>query len=817
MSKYPKKARLETRPRPRGRPGNAEKAKQQAAAMKPHLANRLHEAALILCFAVAAFLFVTLVTYKHTDALIVLQDVTHVTNWGGKVGAWSATILLYAFGYFAYIFPFIVAYSGWLVFRNRHNEETNLDRTALILHGIGFILTLVAGSGLSSLILASPSTYVNVSSGGLLGDFVSNQLASILGSAGATLMTLALFLTGITLLTGLSWLRVLDRGGRKALQLAHHVAEYVHELRLRIAEYRENAAIDRELKRAIEIERARTAPPVVKLSAKPEIKAPVKTLTVIEKPASQPPRISAPPASIATSARFEKERQASLFYDASVEGALPPLSLLDPPDPVKPGVGYSNETLEAMSREVETRLHDFGIEVQVVAVHPGPVITRFEMQLAPGVKVSRITSLAKDLARSLSTVSVRIVEVIPGKSVVGLELPNEHREIVRLSEVLSSQQYDQARSPLSMALGKDIAGHPVVVDLGKMPHLLVAGTTGSGKSVGLNAMLLSLLYKAGPDEVRMIMIDPKMLELSIYEGIPHLLAPVVVDMKEAANALRWCVAEMDRRYRIMAALGVRNLAGYNTKVKDAEKNGTPIMDPFWKKELSPEAEPLGTLPYIVVLVDEFADMIMVVGKKVEELIARIAQKARAAGIHLILATQRPSVDVITGLIKANVPTRIAFQVSSKIDSRTILDQQGAEQLLGHGDMLYLAPGTGVPVRVHGAFVADHEVHKVVSDWKRRGEPNYITAIVEGIDGVDGFSSGENNQAEGGETDALYDQAVQIVIESRRASISNIQRRLKIGYNRAARLIEEMERAGLVTPMESNGSREVLVPATSSVE
>ncbi|MDQ8039895.1 MAG: DNA translocase FtsK, partial [Rickettsiella sp.] len=488
--------------------------------------------------------------------------------------------------------------------------------------------------------------------------------------------------------------------------------------------------------------------------------------------------------------------------------SLPSLSLLDAPEaPSKKG--YSHEELERLSRDVELRLKDFGIQVHVVAVHPGPVVTRFEMQPAAGIKVSRITGLAKDLARSLSVVSVRIVEVIPGKSVVGLEVPNKYREIVRLSEILSSNSYQEARSPLSLALGKDIAGHPVIVDLGKMPHLLVAGTTGSGKSVGLNAMLLSILYKATPQEIRLIMIDPKMLELAIYEGIPHLLAPVVTDMKEAANALRWCVAEMERRYKLMANLGVRNLAGYNEKVQEAQLKGRPLSDPFWATEQGGQAELLSQFPYIIVLIDEFADMMMVVGKKVEELIARIAQKARAAGIHLILATQRPSVDVITGLIKANIPTRIAFQVSSKIDSRTILDQQGADQLLGHGDMLYLAPGTGVPIRVHGAFVADQEVHHVVNALKQSGAPEHMLDLTQtSLETSDPTESGDNNS---GEKDVLYDQAVQIVLETRRASISSIQRRLKIGYNRAARLMEDMEKAGLVSAMENNGNREILVP------
>jgi S-DNA-T family DNA segregation ATPase FtsK/SpoIIIE len=467
-----------------------------------------------------------------------------------------------------------------------------------------------------------------------------------------------------------------------------------------------------------------------------------------------------------------------------------------------------------LSRQVELKLRDFGVEVEVVAVHAGPVVTRFELQPAPGVKVSRITALAKDLARSLSTVSVRIVEVIPGKSVVGLEIPNEKRELVCLSEILRSTDYDAVSSPLALALGKDIAGNPIVVDLAKMPHLLVAGTTGSGKSVALNAMVLSLIYKSVATEVRMIMIDPKMLELSVYDGIPQLLAPVVTDVKDAASALRWCVAEMDRRYRVMSALGVRNIAGYNRKIKEADKQGRPIADPTFEAgaDLDAEVPLLDPLPFIVVIVDELADLMMVVGKKVEELIARLAQKARAAGIHLILATQRPSVDVITGLIKANIPTRIAFQVSSKVDSRTILDQMGAEQLLGHGDMLYLTPGMPTPTRVHGAFVSDQEVHRVVDDLKKRGEPRYIETLVAGeddelsLEGGGPFSIGIDAEA-----DPLYDQAVHIVTESRRASISGVQRRLKIGYNRAARIIEHMEGAGIVGPLQSNGTREVIAP------
>jgi len=499
--------------------------------------------------------------------------------------------------------------------------------------------------------------------------------------------------------------------------------------------------------------------------------------------------------------------------DADLEGTLPPLSILDRAE--KKQQSYSPEFLENMSRLLEVKLKEFGVEVIVESVHPGPVITRFEIQPAAGVKVSRISNLAKDLARSLAVFSVRVVEVIPGKTTVGIEIPNEDRQMVRFSEVLESPEYAAAKSPVTLALGHDIGGKPVITDLAKMPHLLVAGTTGSGKSVGVNAMLLSILFKSSPEDARLIMIDPKMLELSIYEGIPHLLCPVVTDMKEAANALRWSVAEMERRYKLMAAMGVRNLAGFNRKVKDAEDAGTPLTDPLYRREsMDDEAPLLKTLPTIVVVVDEFADMMMIVGKKVEELIARIAQKARAAGIHLILATQRPSVDVITGLIKANIPTRMAFQVSSKIDSRTILDQGGAEQLLGHGDMLYLPPGTGLPIRVHGAFVSDEEVHRVVEAWKERGAPDYIEDILSGPDegggaGVDG-SSGEGGDSD--EDDPLYDEAVRFVTESRRASISAVQRKLKIGYNRAARMIETMEMAGVVSPMNTNGSREVTAPA-----
>ena len=519
------------------------------------------------------------------------------------------------------------------------------------------------------------------------------------------------------------------------------------------------------------------------------------------------------------SLRSEKEKQQPLF-DAPVAGEVPPLDLLDPPADTGPR-GYSREELESLSRLLELKLADFGVTAEVTAVYPGPVVTRFEIQPAPGVKVSRISNLAKDLARSLAVISVRVVEVIPGKSVVGIEIPNADRQTVNFKEVLSSRTFDDSKSMLTLALGHDIAGAPIVADLGKMPHLLVAGTTGSGKSVGVNCMLVSLLYKATPEDVRLILVDPKMLELSVYDGIPHLLTPVITDMKDAANGLRWCVAEMERRYKLMSLLGVRNLAGYNRKVTDAIKAGEPIPDPTWKPDplaMTPEDEQiqphLEKLPSIVVVIDEFADMMMIVGKKVEELIARIAQKARAAGIHLILATQRPSVDVITGLIKANIPTRIAFSVSSKVDSRTILDQGGAEQLLGYGDMLYLPSGSSVPMRVHGAFCSDDEVHRVVADWKRRGEPQYLDGLLD-EGGQTPVTANELQSAatdgDDPEADALYDEAVHYVCKSRRASISSVQRKLRIGYNRAARLIETMEAAGVVSEMGSNGQREVLAP------
>ena len=757
--------------------GQAIRKKDKSTPRGNQAAKGLREGALFVFGAIALYLAVSLGSYSQTDpGWSHSGAVGSVQNVGGVAGAWFADVFLYLFGYFSYLFPIMVAYSGWLLFKGS-KEVDAIPMSEFGLRAGGFVLTVTAGCGLATLHFGSPSA-LPLNAGGILGAVIGSSLVAPFSFLGATLFLVALFLTGVTLFTGLSWLWLMDVTGRLSLEFAALMRSWLGAVREKLSA--------RKLKK----QRETTVKTEVK---RVEKRTPVRIEPVIKK--------------VEVSKRVEQERQQKLFEGGSTDG-LPPLAILD--EAQHSGKGLSKEALEAMSRLVELKLLDFGVEVEVVAVHPGPVITRYEMQPGIGVKASKITNLAKDLARSLSAVSVRVVEVIPGKSVVGLEIPNEHREIVRLSEIVQSKQYDSSHSPLTLALGKDIAGLPVVTDLAKMPHLLVAGTTGSGKSVAVNAMILSMLFKSKPDDLRMIMIDPKMLELSIYEGIPHLLTPVVTDMKDAANALRWCVAEMDRRYKLMSALGVRNITGYNKKVKEAIDKGEPIPDPLYEL-LSPEDEPPGleTLPFIVVVVDELADMMMVVGKKVEELIARLAQKARASGIHLLLATQRPSVDVLTGLIKANIPSRIAFQVSSKIDSRTILDHMGAEQLLGHGDMLYQPAGTSIPTRIHGAFVADHEVHNVVDSLKQLGEPDYIDEVLEGpASDAGGDFMGMDA---GDEADPLYDQAVQIVTESRRASVSGIQRRLKIGYNRAARMVEDMERAGVVSEMQSNGSREVLAP------
>jgi S-DNA-T family DNA segregation ATPase FtsK/SpoIIIE len=654
------------------------------------------------------------------------------------------------------------------------------------LKATGFLLLTIAACGLATLHFEI-SDQLPYMAGGVVGSLVVELTLPILASLGSTLLFLAMFLFGLTVAVAISWLQFIDSIGAWTLAMASLSAIKLRKL------------IETKKQEMLAKKRLEGRKRVLDIHIKKEKK---RIPPTIKQPASK---------QLKKSQRVEKERQGKLFEASSVK-ELPVIGLLDPSQD-NGDSGFSKESLEAMSKLLELKLKDFGIEIEVSAVNPGPVITRFEVQPAPGIKVSRITNLVKDLARSLAVVSVRVVEVIPGKTVIGIEIPNETRDIIYLSQVLSSVEFDRSSSNLSIALGYDIIGKPVIVDLGKMPHLLVAGTTGSGKSVGINAMILSLLFKSTPDKVRMIMIDPKMLELSVYDGIPHLLTPVITDMKDAANGLRWCVNEMDRRYKLMSMLGVRNLAGFNKKIVEAMKIGKPLLDPIWQPDpmlLAEEqsAPELEELPSIVVIVDELADMMMVAGKKVEELIARIAQKARAAGIHLILATQRPSVDVLTGLIKANVPTRLSFMVQSKVDSRTILGEGGAEQLLGHGDMLFLPPGGGVPTRVHGAFVSDEEVHRVVADWKQRGEPVYIDSITQGADDMD--MRGQSGLVDE-EEDALYDEAVRFVTETRKASISAVQRKLRIGYNRAARMIESMEGAGVVSEMGSNGSREVIAP------
>src|SRR5476651_2672206 len=751
------------------------------------VARSLREATLWILCALALLLLLALLSYQpHDPGFADTGEPGPVSNWIGPVGAWLAGFFLFLFGRPAYLFPVMLVYAGWLVHRD-HSLPDARSRLNTLLRAVGFVLTLLTSCGLAT--LHWDGSALPNSAGGVLGELVGNGAARGLSFLGATLLLLGLWLAGVALFLGVSWFEVMDKLGAWVLQS-------IDWARTKLEQRRELASGQQRKQARQEVVREEQK----KVASRP------------------PPRIEAAAPVPQKSDRVERERQVPLF-DAPKSSELPALSLLDEPGPREQS--YSDEALEAMSRLVELKLRDFGVEAEVVAVFPGPVITRFELRPAPGVKVNQISNLAKDLARALSAISVRVVEIIPGKSVVGLEIPNEKREIVTLGEIIKSKPYDEVGSPLALALGKDIGGVPVVADLARMPHLLIAGTTGSGKSVGINAMVLSLVYKATPEHVRMIMIDPKMLELSVYEGIPHLLSPVVTDMKQAANALRWCVAEMERRYQLMSALGVRNIGGFNRKVKDASDAGSPIKDPIRMQKIAQgvpgvveeDVPELTSLPFIVVIIDELADLMMIVGKKVEELIARLAQKARASGIHLILATQRPSVDVITGLIKANIPTRIAFQVSSKIDSRTILDQMGAESLLGAGDMLFLPPGTGYPQRVHGAFVADEEVHSVVEYLKQFGEPEYEEGILSGPTPEGGTPDlfGDTPDAE---ADPLYDEAVSFVLRTRRASISSVQRQLRIGYNRAARLVEQMETAGLVSPMGTNGNREVLAPGPS---
>jgi DNA segregation ATPase FtsK/SpoIIIE-like protein len=745
-----------------------------------------------------------------------------------------------------------------------------------VVRWIGFALMFAGSVGLEYLRLWSMKVELPRAPGGVLGQLIGHGAHSAFGFTGATLLLLLLFGLGFSWYFQVSWLAVAERIGEKAEASYEWFRLRVEDREDRrqgeVAANRRDEVVVHERAKYVEKHAVPKAGPqlddadgegapapgfLAKVMSKvgkgakaepngdagpapraePMLdarldddvdedgvvtpRAPAPAPAAARPPAAMPPAGAAPAlapikiepqvVSVPRSERAEKEKQSALFNGLPGDSPLPPLGLLDEAPPAQETV--SIETLEFTSRLIEKKLSDFGVEAKVVAAYPGPVVTRYEIEPATGVKGSQIVNLARDLARSLSLTSIRVVETIPGKNYMALELPNPKRQIVRLTEIVGSKVYGDSPSSLTVALGKDIAGKPVIADLAKMPHLLVAGTTGSGKSVGINATILSLLYKSDPDDVRLILIDPKMLEMSVYEGIPHLLAPVVTDMRQAGHALNWAVNEMERRYKLMSKLGVRNLAGYNAKILEAAKREEHIPNPFSIVPDNPE--PLDKLPTIVIIIDELADLMMVVGKKVEELIARIAQKARAAGIHLILATQRPSVDVITGLIKANIPTRIAFQVSSKIDSRTILDQMGAETLLGMGDMLYMPPGTGLPVRVHGAFVSDEEVHRVVKHLQSTGEPNYIEGILEGGTLEEGNAEGVPAGEGGGESDALYDQAVAVVLKNRRASISLVQRHLRIGYNRAARLLEQMEQSGVVSPMQSNGNRDILVPATQS--
>ena len=813
----------------------------QGAARQPlpgRLSRLLHEARWIAGAVAFLYFVLILLSYNKADpGWSHANVVPKIANLGGRAGAWMSDLLLFIFGFSAWWWGVIFLRQVWRGWRRLTDKlgtvaEEPEHHGEMYVRWVGFALMFAGSLGLEYLRMWSWHVQLPRAPGGVLGQLIGHSAHVTFGFTGATLLLLLLFGLGFSLFFQVSWLAVAERIGET-------VERAVDWFRLRYEDHEdrkqgEAAAVKRD--EVVVHERAKftekhSNAPIAVVKAEPSFDslpppapepAPMVVPLAPTAPMAAPlpsaqaaaPTIKIEPqmVSVPKSERAQKEMQTPLFHELAGDSPLPPLALLDEAPPAQETVAV--ETLEFTSRLIEKKLSDFGVEAKVVAAYPGPVVTRYEIEPATGVKGSQIVNLARDLARSLSLTSIRVVETIPGKNYMALELPNPKRQIVRLSEIVGSKVYGDSASALTVALGKDIAGKPVCADLAKMPHLLVAGTTGSGKSVGINATILSLLYKSDPADVRLILIDPKMLEMSVYEGIPHLLAPVVTDMRQAGHALNWAVNEMERRYKLMSKLGVRNLAGYNSKIMEAAKREEHIPNPFSIMPDNPE--PLEKLPTIVIIIDELADLMMVVGKKVEELIARIAQKARAAGIHLILATQRPSVDVITGLIKANIPTRIAFQVSSKIDSRTILDQMGAETLLGMGDMLYMPPGTGLPIRVHGAFVSDDEVHRVVKHLQSLGEPNYIEGILEGGTleeggGADGVPAGEG----GGESDAMYDQAVQVVLKNRRASISLVQRHLRIGYNRAARLLEQMEQSGVVSPMQSNGNRDILVPATSA--
>jgi DNA segregation ATPase FtsK/SpoIIIE, S-DNA-T family len=765
-----------------------------SAVMEEKTFRGLREVAVLVFFASALFFLIALVTFSNEDAGWTHSGTSrNIANACGMFGAWLADFSLSFFGLCAYLFPVIIFWQGRLFSKDIKPAQ---EKLMIALPWLGVLAAIVSSTALLHLYVLRIGIELPRGTGGIIGEELGDAALISLGNSGATLFLSVLLVASITMITNLSWVKLMDMVGKYTLYVCRTC--YGHALnRLQTEPEWLDSTESIPTAKIKKISPKKIAPSTKGMGIVPAIEqAVVNIVSRTEKPVEKP---------------SSSKKTSAKRYKAS-GNVLPALDLLDNRE-IRV-VGYSQSDLEAMSRMVETILADFNVVVEVVAFHPGPVITRFELQPAAGVKVSRISTLSKDLARALSVTSVRIVEIIPGKSVVGLEIPNREREMVTLRELLVSSNFVKAKSLLTLAMGKDIAGSPIVADLGKMPHVLVAGTTGSGKSVAINTMILSLLYKATPEQVRLIMIDPKMLELSVYEGIPHLLTPVVTDMKEASNALRWAVGEMERRYKLMSKMGVRNLAGFNQLITDAKERGETIADPLYQT-IDPNADvpALNTLPSIVIVIDELADMMMIVGKKVEELIARLAQKARASGIHLVLATQRPSVDVLTGLIKANIPTRISFQVSSRIDSRTVLDQGGAETLLGNGDMLFLPSGTSIPIRAHGAFVDDQEVHRVVEFLKQTAPPDYLDEITRDVADNEGFNMGGGDYGSSGNSgaDALYDEAVHFVTDSRKASISSVQRRFKIGYNRAASIIEEMEKAGVVSAAESNGTRVVLAP------